>query len=256
MRMRLRIPQVKPQIYRKPEVCPHRGCGGRHFKLHEQRCPKKLRDPKHDLVIAKRLYCVRCRRSFRVYPQGVSRANQSQALRGLSVFLYILGLSYGGVVDLLEAFGCPLGKTRVYYNVQAAGERAIELRKAWLKAQRGPIRVIAADLTRVQCKGDQFVVGVAVDDESGTELTVDVLDGEDAATIKEWLKDIAEAVGAEVLVSDDADAFKIVADDLGLEHQVCRAHVNRHVMESIAEFGERALDEGRALPAGLGISRE
>ncbi len=254
--MRLRIPQVKPDVYREPEVCPHEGCAGRHFKLYEQRCPKRLRDPKHDLVIAKRLYCVRCGRSFRVYPQGVTRASQSQALRGLSVFLYVLGLSYGGVADLLEAFGTPLGKTRVYYNVQAAGERAIELRKAWLKAQRGPIRVVAADLTRVRCAGDRLVVGIAVDDESGAELTVDVLDGEDAATIEKWLKEVAEAVGAEVLVSDDADAFKIVADNLGLEHQVCRAHVNRHVMESIAEFGERALDETRALPAGLEVSRE
>ncbi len=256
MRMRLRIPQVEPELYGEAEVCPYKGCGGRHFKLHEQRCPKRLRDPKHDVVIAKRLYCVRCKRSFRVYPQGVTRAKQSQTLRGLSVFLYLLGLSYGGVVDLLEAFDCPLGKTRVYYNVQAAGERAIELRKAWLKAQRGPIRVIAADLTRVQCKGEQLVVGVAVDDESGVELTVEVLDGEDAPRIEKWLKEVAEAVGAEVLVSDDADAFKIVADNLGLEHQVCRAHVNRHVMESIAEFGERALDEWRGLPAGLELSRE
>lgn len=256
MRMRLRIPQVKPEIYREPEVCPYEGCGGRHFKVHEQRCPKPLRDPKHDLVIAKRLYCVRCGRSFRVYPQGVTRANQSQALCGLSVFLYVLGLSYGGVADLLEAFSCPLGKTRVYYNVQAAGKRAIELREAWLKAHRGPVRVMAADLTRVQCQGDQFVVGVVVDDESGVELSVDVLDGEDAATLEKWLKDIAKALGAEVLVSDDADAFKIVADNLGLGHQVCRAHVNRHVMERIAEFGERALDEARALPAGLVVNRE
>lgn len=256
MRMRLRIPQVEPEVYREPEVCPYKDCGGRHFKLHQQRCPKRLRDPKHDRVVAKRLYCVRCGRSFRVYPSGVTRASQSQALRGLSVFLYTLGLSYGGVADLLRAFGCALGKTRVYYNVQAGGERAIELRKAWLKAQRGPIRVIAADLTRVQCKGQSLAVGVVVDDARGVELTVDVLDGEDAATIERWLKEVAEAVGAEVLVSDDADAFKMVADNLGLEHQVCRAHVNRHVMDSIAEFGERALDETRALPPGLDVKRE
>ncbi|TAK31865.1 MAG: hypothetical protein EPO21_16630 [Chloroflexota bacterium] len=64
-----------------------------------------LRDPKHDLVIAKRLYCLRCERSFRVYSFGVTRAKQPQTLRGLSVFLYALGLSYEGNADLLQSVG-------------------------------------------------------------------------------------------------------------------------------------------------------
>ena len=31
-----------------------------------------------------------------------------------------------------------------------------------------------------------------------------------------------------MLVSDDADAFKAVAEDLGLQHQVCKSHVKRN----------------------------
>jgi hypothetical protein len=42
-------------------------------------------------------------------------------------------------------------------------------------------------------------------------------------TLKEWLELIAEAVGADLLVSDDADAFKTVANELGLEHKSPRA---------------------------------
>ena len=37
-----------------------------------------------------------------------------------------------------------------------------------------------------------------------------------------------KALEAEVIVIDDADAFKQVADELGLNHQVCKKHVERN----------------------------
>ena len=45
---------------------------------------------------------------------------------------------------------------------------------------------------------------------------------------KEWIEPIAKEVEAEVIVTDDADAFKQVADELGLNHQVCKKHVERN----------------------------
>ena len=65
-------------------------------------------------------------------------------------------------------------------------------------------------------QGQWLPLGLTVDDINGLVLTVDVLSGEEAATLKEWVEPIAAAVGAQVLVSDDADGFKIVADELGL----------------------------------------
>jgi hypothetical protein len=52
----------------------------------------------------------------------------------------------------------------------------------------------------------------------GMVLCVDGLAGEDASQLQEWLSAVVEAVGAELLVSDDADAFKQVADEPGLAH--------------------------------------
>lgn len=55
---------------------------------------------------------MRCPRSFRVYPPGVSQgAQQTARLKAMRVLLYVLGLSYGGVTDFLNALGVPLGKT-------------------------------------------------------------------------------------------------------------------------------------------------
>lgn len=39
-----------------------------------------------------------------------------------------------------------------------------------------------------------------------------------------------------MLVSDDADGFKSVADELGLLHQVCKSHVKRNTEALIDEL--------------------
>jgi hypothetical protein len=69
--------------------------------------------------------CLSCQRTFRVYPRGVSAAQQSSNLKALNVLLYVLGLSYQGVSDLLDALGQPVSKSTAYNNVQAAGAEAI-----------------------------------------------------------------------------------------------------------------------------------
>jgi hypothetical protein len=99
MRLSVRISPVEPGVYKLPEQCPYPDCEGRHFALHQAHCAKALRDPRYEDVEAQRHRCLRCDRTFRVYPKGVSRAQQSDALKAFSVLLYVLGLSYGGVSD-------------------------------------------------------------------------------------------------------------------------------------------------------------
>jgi len=120
--------------------------------------------------------------------------------------LYVLGLSYGAVSDVLDALQTLLGKalflseTTVYRNVQASGQETRRLRRAWLQQGRR-IRVIGADLTRVQCQGESLVIGVVVDDLEGIELSLDVLDDETAETQLAWLRQIAEQVAGKILRS-------------------------------------------------------
>jgi len=84
---------------------------------------------------------------------------------------------------------------------------------------------------------------------TGLVLTVDDLPGEDAERLQEWLAPIAQAVGADILVTDDADAFKTAADELGLAHQVCKGHVTRNterLIESLSEAIGEAKDDSLA----------
>jgi hypothetical protein len=88
----------------------------------------------------------------------------------------------------------------------------------------------------VRCKGQWLSLGVIVDPLQGLVLSIDQLEGEDAQTLQQWIAPIADQVGAQVLVSDDADAFKHAADDSGLDQQVCKSHVVRNTEALISSL--------------------
>jgi hypothetical protein len=71
MRLTLLLQPVQPERYPAVAGCPSVGCGGRHLQ-HWQTVPKPLRDTQLSEVAAHRYRCVRCGRTFRVYPLGVS----------------------------------------------------------------------------------------------------------------------------------------------------------------------------------------
>jgi len=76
MRLELILPQVKPTEFKKLLVCPHRDCQGRHFEYHQE-VDRPLKDTAYGTVFAQRYRCLRCRRTLRVYPQGVTRVQTS-----------------------------------------------------------------------------------------------------------------------------------------------------------------------------------
>lgn len=258
MHLSVRLPKVEPLHIEPPTHCPLRDpknpkkkCNGTHFKEHQPNCPKPLRDTRYSQVTARRYRCLKCNRTFRVYPMGVSRAQQSDTLKGLAVLLYVLGLSYQGVADLLDPLGYPLGKSTVYENVQAAGQRAIELRRQWRQQQNGQVKVLGMDFTHVKCKGADCIVAVASAILTGEPLDFEIVQSESALHAERWIRDIARLVGAEILVTDDADGLKTVADDLGLQHQICRAHVNRNIHDLLGALGEKALEHPDPVPLEL-----
>ena len=240
MRLRLRLPEIREDEYVVPQECPY-GCGGRYFALH-QACHKAVSEAEYAAVTVKRYRCVRCGRSFRVYPQGVTHRPRSQRLRGIGVMLYVLGLSYGGVADALRAFGWQGSKSSVYRDVQAAGDAVGRLRA---RAPARRVRVMSADTTFVMCRREEVTVAVAVDALAGDVLDVELVDSESAESLRPFLQQLKEQYDVEVLVSDDQDSYKTLADELGLQHSICRAHVNRNVAKLVGELATEAL----ALPS-------
>lgn len=236
MRLSLILPPVQPEVYPAVEGCPYAGCGGGQFQ-HWQAVAKPLRDTQLAAVVAQRSRCVRCGRTFRVYPVGVSHDQTSARLKGVAVMFYVLGMSYGAVATALSALGWPLSKVAVYYAVQEAGAAVAGLRREAVRHGGGGIAALGADLTSVRCAGQWLTVGVSVDAVHGTVLSLDLLPNGEAATLTAWVQDVAAVLDATILVSDDADPFKTAADATGLLQQVCTAHVMRNTaawVEAIA----------------------
>jgi hypothetical protein len=64
---------------------------------------------------------------------------------------------------------------------------------------------LGGDLTSVKCKGEWVPLGITVDPISGLALTIDALPAQDIKALQDWIEPIAKSVGAQVLVTDDAD---------------------------------------------------
>ena len=223
MRLKLLLPVVIPTKYERPKKCARQGCPGMRF-IPRQEVDKKIVDTQHQKVTAWRYECMLCGCTFRVYPEGVSERQFSKRVNGMAVMLYILGLSYGAVEIVLGSLGIGIGKTSVYRAVQSAAEKVPGMRqKRLLNGYK--TKAVGADVTSVRCNGEWIPIGIAVDATNGLVLSIDRLPGEDAEQLKAWLEPILDAVDADVLVTDDADGFKIVSDETGRSQQVCKSHV-------------------------------
>jgi transposase-like protein len=254
MRLRIILPKVNPKAITVPTRCVYAGCGGRKFHLRQQ-VVKPLRDTVYPQVQVPRYQRLRCKRTFRVYPEGTTKAQTSQRVKGLAVMLYLLGLSYGAVSLALEGLGISLCKSRVYDAVQEVARRVPGLTRDQVFAGvKTP--ALAGDLTSVKCKGEWLPLGITVDPISGLALTIDALDAEDIQALKAWIEPIAKSVDAQVLVTDDADGFKTVADEVGLQHQVCKAHVLRNTEALIERYQPLVAKDADGSLAAIGVRKE
>ena len=254
MRLNLLLPDVKPNKFETPKQCKREGCKGKRF-YPRQEVEKKIVDGKYRSVKAWRYECAKCGCTFRVYPEGVGRQQNSHRVIGLAVRLYVLGLSYGAVSIVLTALGISIGKTSVYRAVQAAAQKVPGMkREQLLDGYR--TGAVGADVTSVRCKGKWLPLGISVDAVNGLTLSIDALPGEEAEELKTWLEPILDAVDADVLVSDDADAFKKVSDETGRAHQVCKSHVGRNTDALVDELSALiGAGQDRSLET-IGISSE
>jgi len=234
MRLNLILPKVEPTKYEYPKKCPRKGCPGMRY-IPRQEVRKKIVDAQHPEVRAWRCECIECGHVFRVYPKGVSQKQISKRVNGMAVMMYILGLSYGAAEIVLSSLGMGIGKTSVYRAVQAVAEQVPGLKREKLLSGY-KTKAIGADVTSVRCNGKWVTVGIVVDAVNGMVLSIDELAGEDAAQLQAWLEPILEAVDADVVVSDDADAFKNVSDETGRSQQVCKSHVVRNTEALVEEL--------------------
>ena len=223
----LQLPEVKECETSRPKQCP--SCKGETFQRWGGTI-RKVRDPQIREVVVYRYRCCSCKHTFRHYPAGISAASQTMRMQALAAIGWILGLSYRGGSVYLSGFGVVLGRMSIWRDVQ---ERARQLQG---ERQWKPVRVLGVDGAYVRGWGETQAVLVAVDMGSGDPVTVGYADEKDPQAVKKFLEPLMQRLGVSVIVTDDLFSYKQVADQLGLEHQVCQFHLRRWVGRTLHDL--------------------
>ena len=225
----LQLPDVKRKTEIRPQECPY--CGGETFQRWGK-VRKPVRDNRYRSVQVYRYRCCSCRRTFRHYPVGVDRADQTQRLRKLVALGWVLGMSLRGVVTFMSAFGVSVSHMTVWRDMQ---EEATKLEKRW---RWQPVRVLGVDGVYPLGMGRKHPVLVAVDLGNGQPVAIGKVDESNPQAVKRWLEPLVKRLGVSVIVTDDLASFRVVAEKLEVEHQVCQFHVRRWVGRTLYELRE------------------
>ena len=186
-----------------------------------------------------RYRCCRCKRTFRHYPEGNTRADQTERLRVFAVLLWTLGLSHRASSLVLSGLPVLVSFMTIWRDVQAAAKE-IKKRNHWK-----PVRVLGLDGAHVLGWGAKQPVLVAVDVGTGEPIAVGYINEYDPQAVRRWLAPLVQRHGITVIVTDDLSSYKIVAEKLQLGHQVCQFHVRRWVGRTLKELQETIPKEWR-----------
>lgn len=223
----LKLPAVKQRTEARPSQCPY--CGSEIFQRWGG-VNKPVKDVRVRNVQVYRYRCCSCKRTFRHYPTGNTRADQTERLRLFAIVLWSLGLSHRASSLVLSGLQVSISFMTIWRDVQAEAQQ-LKKRKHWK-----PVRVLGLDGAYVLGWGAKQPVLVAVDLGTGEPLALGYVNEYDPQAIQHWLAPLVQQHGITVIVTDDLFSYKVVAEKLQLGHQVCQFHVRRWVGKTLKDL--------------------
>jgi transposase-like protein len=151
--------------------------------------------------------------------------------------MWSLGLSHRSASLILSGLKVKLSHMTIWRNVQA--EAQIQKQQRFWK----PVPVMGLDGAYVLGWGDKQPVLVAVDLGTGEPIALGYVNERNPQALQRWLAPLVQQHGITVIVSDDLFSYKVVAEKLQLEHQVCQFHVRRWVGKTLKELQSNLPEE-------------
>ena len=223
----LKLPNVKRKREERPKQCQY--CEGEIFQRWGV-VKKPVKDVRVRQVKVYGYRCCHCQRTFRHYPEGNTKADQTERLRVFAIVLWTLGLSHRASSLILSGLQVWMSPMTIWRDVQA-GAQKIKKRNQWK-----PVRILGLDGASVLGWGAKQSVLVAVDLGTGEPIAVGYVNEYDPQAVRCWLEPLVQQQGVTVIVTDDLFSYKIVAEKLQLGHQVCQFHVRRWVGKTLKEL--------------------
>jgi len=202
----LKLPDVKrKRREERPKRCPY--CKQETFQRWGQ-FRKPVKDVHVRQVKVYRYRCCHSKRTFRHYPDGSSRADQTERLRLLAEVMWSLGLSHRSASLILASLKVSISSMTIWRNVQA--EAQVQKKNRFWK----PVRVVGLDGAYVLGWGEKQPVLVAVDLGTGEPLALGYVNEHNPQALQRWLAPLVQRHGLTVIVSDDLFSYKVVAEKL------------------------------------------
>lgn len=225
----LQLPDVKQERNERPQQCPY--CAGVTFQRWGGG-EKPVRDVHCRRVWVYRYRGGHCGRTFRHYPAGSSRADQTERLKRLAVVCWTLGLSHRSVSRILSGLQVRLSPMSVWRDAQEQAEQ-IRQHHRWRK-----VGVLGVDGALVTGWGDKRPVLVAVDLGAGQVVEVGQVNEYDLHAVVRWLQGLVQRLGVKVIVTDDLYVYRTVSEQLPVGHQVCQFHARRWIGKTLKALHE------------------
>lgn len=209
--------------------CPH--CGSRALVRWSRRA-RRIKDRHCAQATVQRYRCKSCGRTGSVHPKGLGRSPQTQPYQATVLALYLLGLSLRRVALVLALLEVPgVSFVTVWRDLQRWGQR---LRRPRLHA-----RIVGVDTTFVRLRGHSQGILLAVAVGGKTIAIQAVGHPEDYDRAFAMLR----RLGAEVVVSDDDQAFVAPLERLALERQGCVWHAGRALGRAVHKLSPMERDQ-------------
>jgi len=219
----LRLPDVKAAAEKRPAKCPHCGCC---MLQRWGNVSKAVIDPQLKWALIYRYRCTQCRKTFRDYPPGITRAAQTDRMRFVCALIWKIGASLRQTTGILGVWQRAVCHMTVWRDIQWAALR---------RPAKTRVRVAGLDGFYTKLKGKEKGLMVLLDLGDGQPVEIAEVAEENAETLLAWLLPLAEQYGLEVMVTDDLASYPVVTNALELKRQVCRFHALRWMMLTLKE---------------------
>ena len=156
----------------------------------------------------------------------------------------MLGLSYRGIAQFLPCLGCCGSKSAVERDVAMVGEQA---QRHHGSAPRMRLRVLGADGTGGAMPGRSSGLLFFVDVERGKLLCVEPVQERDAPAVREHVRRVMAAVGAEELRTDELSVYEGIVPEG--RHRLCLTHCLKSKCKRACELYRQAVSQQRPLEA-------
>ncbi len=187
----LKLPNQQVQSNGRPRECPY--CAGSILQRWG-RVTKPVRDADEAEAEIYRYRCAECERTFRHYPQGLDRSDQSRRIRQIAGLVWAMGMSTREVVGTFKDLGILVSRSTVWRE----GKQLAGL----MDGQDGSkaLKKYAVDRTYIHRVSTKLGVVVALTVEGGKSSVLGTLDEYNPRVVKSWLESLIQDIDVQVSV--------------------------------------------------------